>query len=1193
MKTIKLAVLGWFVAWALSFGQNIKNGVIIDPPPGTIVSSWFGNTLPGSNGQWVQNFLEKIQVQADGTVYGFSGWDEAGNTHGKYKNGQNTGTWSKDFDVFSVKDKNGNTWSIDSITFAGGKSVTRQGSNTKLPGAGRPIALALANDGKIIVTDNGPDQQVKFYDVTNPDNPVLSSRFGVQGGYLASTPVGKLDTLNFAGLRGCGMDAAGNIYVAGMHPGAGSGSWISAHKPDGTVLWRMIGETFLQTAAVDPKTDGVDLYSGSLHYKMDYSKSVGKEQGDFPYSVTADLFGNATTDDRLAIYDQNTIHNPTNASWDSHYDNRPPGIIRVLNLGGHKYIFGTSQNGAGMTAIKFTAEEQATTFHIAPQDDPAAGNAWGVAIDDDGGVWLVCEWAPNGIRYYKLKQVEANGDLTYENMQQFDYPSEAKVNLGCRVFYDTGKDVLYFAAHTDESVRLFGWGTAGSRIFRYDGWLHGSRSLHAGYPIKLPNTAATGATSSPDNSITAKGIAWAGNYVFVAWSGLGPKETPDGKASEVSVFDANSGASVGTLDVKGLLLPNNGSNYGWTDITNPLNAYKRKGGEYLVIMEEDFKNKNLLWRWCPSGNCTQNCTTTVDSVRLNTHVLSITGADTSSVLSAVIYPDTVCDHEILWSSSNENKVRVMYGGKVVGTGIGSAWIKATSQTGGKSDSCLVTVANIAVASVSVNPKLITIKEGQGASLTATVLPIKALNKKIRWQSSDSTIASVNLTGEFTASLAANSPGTCVVTVTTLDGSFTDQCSVKVDSIALTLPLIRLNFNENTGKKAMNTGSIAGYLNLTNVAPLWSTNVPTIVGGNSSVDFGTSVGTYAVESPAVINQLKGLSSFTVTGWVNNRNSDEGGGGNRVVTCLNNGGDGFEVVYHSDGSLQVGINQWSDDGNPPRSHAGKITTDAGAGAANWKFFAVTYTASLKKLKFFFGDNSTDVALDTSLAYDRGNVGSNIAKLAIGHFNDATRSNATDRMLRGIIDQVEIYDVALSNNQIKQVQRNTCKSPVTSVTASTHSLTISAGNTATISATAAPADACNSNVLWASTNPSIAKVDASGLVSALAGGIAKIVATAIDGNVTDTVFVTVKGNSILTTQMGSISLYPNPFVNGSLTLVNLPQGKKYISIIGITGQVIISYETDLTDYLIENLKVSAGVYIIKISAGIGIQNIKLIVK
>lgn len=91
----------------------------------------------------------------------------------------------------------------------------------------------------------------------------------------------------------------------------------------------------------------------------------------------------------------------------------------------------------------------------------------------------------------------------------------------------------------------------------------------------------------------------------------------------------------------------------------------------------------------------------------------------------------------------------------------------------------------------------------------------------------------------------------------------------------------------------------------------------------------------MESNATISQLAGLSSFTITGWLKARNSTEGGGGNRVVSWINKGDNGVDLVYKSDGSLQLGVNEWPDN-SVARSSASKITTDASASASNWKFF-----------------------------------------------------------------------------------------------------------------------------------------------------------------------------------------------------------------------------------------------------------------
>ena len=235
------------------------------------------------------------------------------------------------------------------------------------------------------------------------------------------------------------------------------------------------------------------------------------------------------------------------------------------------------------------------------------------------------------------------------------------------------------------------------------------------------------------------------------------------------------------------------------------------------------------------------------------------------------------------------------------------------------------------------------------------------------------------------------------------------------------PIIQVRFEESTGSVAANTGLAGGALALSASVPAWANNVPIGLGSASSVDFGTTTGNYYVESPTNYPQLTGLAKFTIAGWVNCRSTVEGSGGNRVVTWINDGGEGVDLVYKTDGSLQLGINQWPDN-TPSRSSAGMIPADAGAGPDNWRFFAVTFDSTLPngQVKFYFGSNVGDATLDGAKDYARGVVGANISRLCIGHFNIATRSSAPDRMFRGLIDEVQVFDEALSLAEIIVVQR-----------------------------------------------------------------------------------------------------------------------------------------------------------------------------
>ena len=83
-------------------------------------------------------------------------------------------------------------------------------------------------------------------------------------------------------------------------------------------------------------------------------------------------------------------------------------------------------------------------------------------------------------------------------------------------------------------------------------------------------------------------VAAAGDYAFTGgWKARG----------KVWINRLSDGAEVGVLDpgptVGGL------ENTGWIDVLTGISAHRRKDGEYLVFVEEDYKAKVLLYRWRP------------------------------------------------------------------------------------------------------------------------------------------------------------------------------------------------------------------------------------------------------------------------------------------------------------------------------------------------------------------------------------------------------------------------------------------------------------------------------------------------------------------------------------------------------------------------------------------------------------------
>jgi hypothetical protein len=201
-------------------------------------------------------------------------------------------------------------------------------------------------------------------------------------------------------------------------------------------------------------------------------------------------------------------------------------------------------------------------------------------------------------------------------------------------------------------------------------------------------------------------------------------------------------------------------------------------------------------------------------------------------------------------------------------------------------------------------------------------------------------------------------------------------------------------------------------------------------GGSALDFGIEAGEQAVDlAGGAITGLIGAKSFTIAGWVNCRDATVGSGGNRIVSWINNGGDGVDLVFVQDERLQISVNEWPDH-SPAMSSAGRIAADPDVGMENWRFFAVTYDSLVHSdnVKFYFGDSSKEVTLDRAVDYNQGCVGYNSSSvLTIGNFNPATRSRRnSDRVFRGLIDEIRVYarkndgTGALTLDQITQIHK-----------------------------------------------------------------------------------------------------------------------------------------------------------------------------
>ena len=165
----------------------------------------------------------------------------------------------------------------------------------------------------------------------------------------------------------------------------------------------------------------------------------------------------------------------------------------------------------------------------------------------------------------------------------------------------------------------------------------------------------------------------------------------------------------------------------------------------------------------------------------------------SAVLSASVSPEAASDRAVAWSSSDRSVATVDKAGTVHGLRPGTATVTATAE--GKSGTCAVTVKAKAVnvTEVTLDKTELTLTEGETETLTATVKPDNADNRKVTWSSDKTDVATVDGVGRVTAVKA----GEAVVTVTTEDGGKTATCKVTVKAKTVSVTEVTLDKTELT------------------------------------------------------------------------------------------------------------------------------------------------------------------------------------------------------------------------------------------------------------------------------------------------------------------------------------------------------------------------------------------------------------
>ncbi len=648
---------GWLAAFAIAIGYLFvqQSFAQFKPPPGQYRTSWVGNSFGGDGGEngfgfWVQNSADEIEVTPDGTVLAGCEWDEAGRCAGLYKDGKVNRVLLKEHDgkgretawgwgtannAVAVQGENlyvankgkkllhfrWKPGDIDSARYVnevdtraeavglaarGNRIVvvysdelelldsdmkpisrfavqkardaaiapdgsmwiladkqvqhyTSDGKNlgAALPGLDRPSAIAFANhNDQLIVCEDGRRQQVLFFSVTS--SPKLLGTFGKEGGLRAGTP-GLAAPNKLFGLRGAGTDAAGNLYVAlGFASGPSGNLVLRSFTPAGELRWERMSFGFVDTFGFDPASDGATVFGRTAVFDLDLSQT------------------NPGCEWRLRGL---SLDYPRSAD-----DNRIKYGCSVLvrNLERRRLLYTIGQYAGGYRLHTFDERGDLFAHEV---DRIGDKEQWAWCVDDRGDIWHG-DAPGKTIRRYPFKGWKADGKPYYDWKNPHSWPWPEDFALVRRILFQPASDTLYLFGYLT-GQKIDSWGIVGHTARRYDGWLSGKKTVRW-TNRSLPVNPHGNDEGKP---LTPSAVDLAGDYLFV-----GMVKPDDGKVY-THILRLSDGQYVGSLHPG----PEVGGQAGWQDMPYSIQAFKRKNGEYLILVEEDWRGKNLLYRWRPEN----------------------------------------------------------------------------------------------------------------------------------------------------------------------------------------------------------------------------------------------------------------------------------------------------------------------------------------------------------------------------------------------------------------------------------------------------------------------------------------------------------------------------------------------------------------------------------------------------------------
>ena len=506
-----------------------------------------------------------------------------------------------------------------------------------------------------------------------------------------------------------------------------------------------------------------------------------------------------------------------------------------------------------------------------------------------------------------------------------------------------------------------------------------------------------------------------------------------------------------------------------------------------------------------SGSCIAECTVSVsvdvESVTLDKASLSLAVGETAT-LTASVRPDDATDKNVTWTSSDESVAKVA-DGNVTAVKSGKATI--TAKCGGKTAECVVTVT-VPTGSVTLDKTTLSLAVGETAQLTATVKPDNATDRNVTWTSSDESVAKVD-NGKVTALKAGKT------TITAKCGGKTAECVVTVTVPTGSVTLDKTTLSLAVGETAQLTATVKPD-NATDKTVVWSSSDEAVAKVENGKVTAVKSGKATITAKCCGKSAECAVTVTVpTGSVTLDKTSVtlsvGETTTLIATVKPDDATDKNVTWTSSNESVVKVA----NGRVTAVNPGKATITAKCGDKTAKC-TVTVTVPVSSvtldrtmLSLSIGETATltatvmpDNATDKTIVWTSSDE--SVAKVANGKVT-ALKSGTTTITARCGSKSVECIVTVIV--------------PVSSITLDRNDLMLPVGDAATLIATVKPDNATSKNIVWSSSNESVATVNNGNVIAAKEGET--IISASIENLSASCKVVVINTNRVIKYTAGSI--------------------------------------------------------------------------